>query len=120
MDITNLSLNILDPAKEAEKNLYASTSYFVHRDFNFHHLEADKGLGEILLYIHNNPSTRAYKMFEMLDLEPICNTEFITLAINARLIKRYLGINSPWKKEPKGLYITDLGIQVLRQNGLLP
>ena len=141
MDISKLPIMISDPAEQVRKNVlkieHSSKPGVIIWDIytelketinHLTELEKDKGLGIILLTIHDNPGIYHYELIEKIDkitsgfdVEP---NIYIDFAKDVGLVKEDR-VDNNYRRFGKsfyiklGYFITDLGKNLLIQNGLL-
>ena len=119
MDISNLAINIADPAGIARENILKVPYLRIYKPLpDYHHLTARFGSGKALLYIFKHPGTQAFDLTAKWIHDPDFN---FTYLIHAKLIV----LDPPTddaenaKYMMNRVYITDLGKLVLLQNGLI-
>jgi len=112
MNTDKISIQILDPAAEAEKYLIPEAfddDIIWENGFpNLRELKSDDGLGRILLRFLNNPGSSLHEVFTRKELNFTVDN-YMSFACRCKLIKIY---NHRY-------YVTELGEAVLKQNGLI-
>jgi len=136
MDVSKLPILITDPTKEAINNFLNSDLVCFYKErydtFNtsanyklefFYNLVSDKDLGKLLLYVYKHPNIKLsaldkkiknYNDFQLLS-NVYATFNIINIAIGSKLIKK----TETKHKFEYLISITDLGMQVLKQNGLI-
>jgi len=111
MNTDNLAISVINPAEIARNNCAKADTYtaryYGHR---FTKLSADKGVGRFLLAIYHNPGLTKKSLFNVIfgDKPHAAFAETFTIMKGSELIYN-----------KKGYYITDLGINLLKQFKLL-
>ena len=141
MDISKLPIMISDPAEQVRKNVlkieHSSKPDVVTWDIytemretinHLTELKKDKGLGVLLLTIHDNPGIYYYELIEKIDKKTsgfdVETSVYIDFAKDVGLVKedkidnnyQIFGTSSYIKR---GYFITELGRNLLIQNELI-
>lgn len=135
MDVSKLPILIADPTKEAINNFLNSDLVCFYKErynaFNeadykldfFYNLVSDKNLGKLLLYVYKHPNIKLsaldkkiknYNDFQLLS-NFYATFNIINIAIGSKLIKK---METKHKFEYL-ISVTELGMQILKQNGLI-
>ena len=138
MDVTKLPILIYNPAEQARKilqdNNYLKKNWMSFWDFpgairneveHLTELQKEKGLGIVLMIINANPGISLWEVLEKIDKTTmhghgVYTADCVELACMAKL-----AVETPRKEKwpdgynKLGLYITDLGKNLLLQNGML-
>jgi len=111
MNTDNLAISVINPAEIARNNCAKADTYTArYIRYKFTKLSADKGIGRWLLAIYHNPGRTKNELFKVIfgDKPHSAFAETFTVMRGSELIYN-----------KKGYYITDLGINLLKQFKLL-
>ena len=126
MDISNLSIMISDPAQTAYENYLANegSSKYFYQVPDLKKLKADEGLGKLLLFIYHHPEYHIHYIYNLLNLNKSKDLPLVSVLSGCKLAKNKYPLikllNDSNKNLTKGgLIITQLGINLLKQNKLI-